>query len=104
MSENATRQALRAKLASLPRPKATEFELEELPSEVAETTDTNGITQEDQDEIDRRKQEAVDAAAAADFRRQSSAYQRSLPRPKFVDYTALSHPPRHRSLTPSKQA
>ena len=90
MSENATRQALRAKLASLPRPKATEFELEELPSEVAETTDTNGITQEDQDEIDRREQDAVDAAAAADFKRQSSAYQRSLPRPKFVDYTALT--------------
>lgn len=84
-----SKAALRAKLASLPKPKATSWELEELPSETAETT-APAVTQEDQEEIDRRAAEAQEAARSAEFKRQSTPYQRSLPRPRVVDYASLA--------------
>lgn len=89
-AENATRQALRAKLASLPRPKETDWELEVLPSEQDEAVGESTADREDQDEIDRRERETREAAAAAEFKRQTQVYQRSLPRPLTVDYNSLA--------------
>lgn len=84
-----SKASLRAKLASLPKPKATNWELEELPSETAESM-APSLTREDQEDIDRRAAEAQEAARLAEFKRQSTPYQRSLPRPRIVDYAALT--------------
>ena len=89
-ADSLLRQSLRAKLTSLPKPKATEWELEEFPSETSEEVVQDSVSREDQEDIDRRAIEARQAAAAADFKRQSTVYQRSLPRPKTIDYTALA--------------
>ncbi|EXJ74982.1 pre-mRNA-splicing factor cef1 [Cladophialophora psammophila CBS 110553] len=90
LAENAARQSVRAKLASLPKPKETEWELEVLPSEQEEATGGAALEREDQDEIDERERQAREAAAAAEFRRQTQVYQRALPRPTTVDYDALA--------------
>ncbi|RMZ87857.1 hypothetical protein DV736_g4911, partial [Chaetothyriales sp. CBS 134916] len=91
-AENMHRQMLRAKLASLPKPKATEWELEELPTETAESSTSVGPGQaEDQEEIDARARALREAEAAAEFKRQSTVYQRGLPRPKTVDYESLAN-------------
>jgi pre-mRNA-splicing factor CDC5/CEF1 len=87
--ENLLRQSLRTKLSSLPRPKEQEWELEELPSERAETNGDGHVTEEDAAELDRRREEAKRLAAAAEFKRQTQAYQRSLPRPRQVNYEAM---------------
>ncbi|RMZ76525.1 hypothetical protein DV738_g4911, partial [Chaetothyriales sp. CBS 135597] len=91
-AENIHRQLLRAKLASLPKPKATEWELEELPSETTADPSTSASLgqAEDQEEIDARARARQEAEAAAEFKRQSSVYQRDLPRPKIVDYASLA--------------
>ncbi|KAJ9649875.1 Pre-mRNA-splicing factor cef1 [Neophaeococcomyces mojaviensis] len=83
-----TKAALRAKLASLPRPKATEFELE-LPEEQQEPSNAEASEREDQEEIDRRTRQAEEAAAALEFARQTQVIQRSLPRPRQVDAKSL---------------
>jgi pre-mRNA-splicing factor CDC5/CEF1 len=101
-ADSLLRQSIRAKLASLPRPKATEWELEELPSETSEQVATGILSREDQEDIDRRELAARQATAAAEFKRQSTVYQRSLPRPKRIDYTALSS--RASSITDPIQA
>ncbi|KAK5939288.1 Pre-mRNA-splicing factor cef1 [Knufia obscura] len=82
------KSALRAKLASLPRPKATEFELE-LPDEQIEPVAPTTAEIEDQEEIDRRAREAADAEAAAEFKRQTQVLQRDLPRPRAIDHKQL---------------
>lgn len=83
------RQQLRAKLSSLPKPKETEWELEELPSIPDESAGPTKAEVEDAAEVDRRRKAAEEAAAAAEFKRQSQAYQRGLPRPIFVDVALL---------------
>jgi len=95
LAENTTRQSLRAKLSSLPKPKEMEFELEEMPSESAEFGGDISMVEEDQEEIDRRDREAREAAAAAEFKRQSQVYQRSLPRPRDLDVGALMYQAKH---------
>ncbi len=88
--ENLLRQSLRAKLSSLPRPKEQEWELEELPSESVETDGKGQATEEDAAELDRRRAEAERLAAVAEFRRQTQVFQRSLPRPRHIDYDAMA--------------
>lgn len=90
LAENANRSALRAKLASLPKPKETEWELEVLPTEQEELAERERSELEDQEEVDRRNQEAREAAAAAEFQRQTQVYKRSLPRPTRIDYNKLA--------------
>lgn len=90
LAQNEVRNSLRAKLASLPKPKETDFELELAPSEQAESAAQVAQYQEDQEEIDRRERQAQEAAAAAEFKRQTQVYQRGLPRPAAVDYTSLA--------------
>ncbi|KAJ5674246.1 Pre-mRNA-splicing factor cef1 [Penicillium macrosclerotiorum] len=89
MHENFMRQSIRSKLSSLPKPKETEWELEELPSEAAEPSAAIELTEEDAAERDRREKEAREQAAQAEFKRQSQAYQRGLPRPMVLDLDAL---------------
>lgn len=89
LADKSIRQQLRAKLSSLPRPKETEWELEELPSETSEPSGQTETNEEDAAELDRREMEARQAAAAAEFKRQPQAYQRSLPRSEIVDYDMM---------------
>ncbi|KAJ5770084.1 uncharacterized protein N7511_002135 [Penicillium nucicola] len=87
--ENLTRQQMRSKLASLPKPRETEWDLEELPSETAESGAAMELSEEDAAERDRREREAKEVAAKAEFKRQSQVYQRGLPRPAVLDLNAL---------------
>jgi len=89
--EITARQTLRTKLSSLPKPKETEWEFEELPSEAVETNGDAEPSHEDQEEIDRREREMKEAAAAAEFKRQTQVFQRSLPRPPKVNYQTMLH-------------
>ena len=86
LAENSVRRQLRAKLSSLPKPKETDWELEELPSESAEPNGHAEISEEDAADRDRKIKKAREAAVAAEFRRQTQVYQRSLPRPALVNY------------------
>ncbi|KAJ5205753.1 hypothetical protein N7491_003622 [Penicillium cf. griseofulvum] len=89
MHENFTRQQMRSKLASLPKPKEADWVLEDIPSESAEPTAAVEISEEDAAERDRRNNEAREKAAKAEFKRQSQVYQRGLPRPAVLDLNAL---------------
>jgi pre-mRNA-splicing factor CDC5/CEF1 len=89
MHENFMRQSIRSKLSALPKPKESEWELEELPSETAEPAAAVELSAEDAAERDRREEEARQKAAQAEFKRQSQAYQRGLPRPAVLDLDAL---------------
>ncbi|KAJ5670113.1 Pre-mRNA-splicing factor cef1 [Penicillium maclennaniae] len=90
MHENFMRQSIRSKLSALPKPKESEWELEELPSETAEPAAAVELSAEDAAERDRREEEARQKAAEAEFKRQSQAYQRGLPRPAVLDLDALN--------------
>lgn len=94
LREQATRNSVRGKLASLPKPKETEWELE-LPEdrdEVAAPTEKMG---EDAAERDRRNAAAAEAAAYAEFKRQTQVVQKGLPRPKVIDVEAMLSRARH---------
>ncbi|KAJ5506104.1 hypothetical protein N7453_005061 [Penicillium expansum] len=88
MHENFTRQQMRSKLASLPKPKESQWDFD-TPSETAEPTISEEISEEDASERDRRNNEAREKAAKAEFKRQSQVYQRGLPRPAVLDLNAL---------------
>ncbi|KAI9713173.1 MAG: Pre-mRNA-splicing factor cef1 [Bogoriella megaspora] len=87
LRENATRKNLASKLAALPKPKETDFELE-LPDE-QEVSTTTQTRQEDASERDRRNKLLQEAAEQAEFRRQTQVVQKALPRPKVVDINAM---------------
>lgn len=87
--EQISKASLRAKLSSLPKPKAVSWEFEEIPDETAEPA-KESISREDQEDIDRRRREAEERDRLAQFKRESSVFQKSLPRPKVFDYTAAS--------------
>ncbi|KKK22406.1 hypothetical protein ARAM_001435 [Aspergillus rambellii] len=89
MQENLSRQSIRSKLAALPKPKETEWELEELPDEAAEPGTATEYVEEDSAERDRREREARERAAEAEHKRQTQVYQRALPRPSVLDIDAL---------------
>lgn len=90
LQEQATRSALRGKLSSLPKPKETDFELD-LPEEQTELSlaQAEALEQEDSAARDRRIAALAEAAALADFKRQSRVVQKGLPRPKAIDIDAL---------------
>ena len=87
-AEQAARSSLRGKLASLPKPKETEWELE-LPDEQEEVQVSDEQLKEDAALRDQRNAELAEAAALADFKRQSQVVQKGLPRPKVVDVEAM---------------
>jgi pre-mRNA-splicing factor CDC5/CEF1 len=87
LHENAKRQNLKSKLASLPKPKEESWEFE-LPDEQAEAMEVE-ISEEDAAERDRRNRERKEAAERAEFARQSQVVQKFLPRPSAVDLDAM---------------
>ncbi|KAK4543526.1 Pre-mRNA-splicing factor cef1 [Oleoguttula mirabilis] len=89
LREQAERGSLRSKLAGLPKPKETEWELE-LPEERDETLAANGqLSGEDAAARDQRNAALVHAAALREFRRQTQTVQKGLPRPTVVNVDAL---------------
>ena len=89
MREQATRNTLRGKLSSLPKPQQTEWELEAAPEDREETAADLELSSEDAAVRDKRNAEIAHAAALADFKRQTKVVQRGLPRPKVVDFKAM---------------
>ncbi|KAI5363021.1 putative SANT/Myb domain, Homeobox-like domain superfamily protein [Septoria linicola] len=89
LSQQASRSTLRGKLASLPKPQQTEFELEALPEERDEVAHAAQMAAEDASIRDARNAELKRAQELADFKRQTKVVQKGLPRPKIVDVSAL---------------
>ncbi|KAL3955568.1 hypothetical protein ACCO45_011131 [Purpureocillium lilacinum] len=88
MRELAGRNELRAGLASLPKPKDTEWEFE-IPDEQQEAAMTEEARQEDAAERDRRERERKAAEEELERRRRTQVMQRNLPRPTTVDVSSL---------------
>ena len=89
LHDDFVRRSIRGQLSSLPKPKETEWELEELPSYHEEVTATVEVSEEDAAERDRKEREVRERAAQAELKRQTQVYQRSLPRPSVLDVDAL---------------
>lgn len=87
MRELSLRHQLKQRLASLPKPKETEWELE-LPEEQQEPK-TQEQLEEDAAERDRRERELREARELLERRRRTQVMQRDLPRAAEVDYDAL---------------
>ncbi|KAI9171233.1 Pre-mRNA splicing factor CEF1 [Paramyrothecium foliicola] len=88
MRESANRGQLRSGLASLPKPKDTEWEFE-IPEEEKEIARTQEMREEDAAERDRRERERRAAEEALERRRRTQVMQRELPRPLIVDFPSL---------------
>lgn len=88
MREIADRNQLRAGLASLPKPKDTEWEFE-IPDDQDETALADEARQEDAAERDRRERERRAAEEELERRRRTQVMQRNLPRPAVVDVDGL---------------
>ncbi|PNY29675.1 Pre-mRNA splicing factor CEF1 [Tolypocladium capitatum] len=84
----ALRNRLRTGLASLPKPKDTEWEFE-IPDEEKESAATEEARQEDAAERDRRERERRAAEEELELRRRTQVLQLGLPRPQVVDLTHL---------------
>lgn len=90
LREQATKNSLRGKLASLPKPKETEWELE-LPEDREEVTASfDAVTEEDAAIRDARNAQLAEAAALAEFSKQTQVVRKGLPRPKVVDVEAMA--------------
>ncbi|KAL6860170.1 Pre-mRNA-splicing factor cef1 [Amphichorda felina] len=88
MREHALKHQLKSGLASLPKPKDTEWEFE-IPDEQQEPTRADGLTEEDAAERDRRQRERRAAEEALELRRRTQVMQRELPRPLVVDLPTM---------------
>jgi pre-mRNA-splicing factor CDC5/CEF1 len=88
LREMSMRHMVKQGLASLPKPKDTEWELE-LPEEQQETTNTEELSEEDAELRDRRNRQIREAQEAAEFKRRTQVMQLGLPRPSTVDVDAL---------------
>lgn len=88
LQRDAIKNSLRGKLASLPKPKETEWELE-LPEEQQELTRDGQLGVEDAAIRDERNEQLRLAAEREEFKRQTQVIQRSLPRPEVVDVDAM---------------
>ena len=88
LREMSMKHQLKAGLASLPKPKDTDWELE-LPEEQQETLDIQELSEEDAAIRDRRVRQLREAQEALDFKRRTQVIQRGLPRPAVVDVGAL---------------
>lgn len=82
------KNSLKAGLASLPKPKDTEWELE-LPEEQQENFGVQELSEEDAELRDRRNQQIREAREQLEFKRRTQVLQRGLPRPSVIDINAL---------------
>ncbi|KAL0471628.1 pre-mRNA-splicing factor cef-1 [Neurospora intermedia] len=87
MREMSIRHQLKQGLASLPKPKETEWELE-LPDDQQEPNTAEQL-EEDAAERDRREREIREARELLERKRRTQVMQRDLPRPVQVDYQSL---------------
>ena len=88
MREQAAKLSLRSRLANLPKPKETEWELA-LPEEREEILASAELGEEDAAVRDARNAQLAEAAVLANFKRQTQVVQKGLPRPKVIDVEAL---------------
>ena len=84
----AMKHQLQQSLASLPKPKDTEWELE-LPETQEEFGGMEELSEEDAELRDRRARQIREAQEKLDFARRTQAVQKGLPRPTVVDINAL---------------
>jgi pre-mRNA-splicing factor CDC5/CEF1 len=87
MRELSLRHQLKQRLAALPKPKETEWELE-LPEDQQEPMTAEQL-EEDAAERDRREREIREAQELLERKRRTQVMQRDLPRAVSVDYAAL---------------
>uniref|UniRef100_A0A8H7TW07 Pre-mRNA splicing factor component Cdc5p/Cef1 C-terminal domain-containing protein n=1 Tax=Bionectria ochroleuca TaxID=29856 RepID=A0A8H7TW07_BIOOC len=88
MHDLALRKSVRSSLASLPKPKDSEWEFE-IPDEEAESKSNDNLQEEDAAERDRRNEERRAAEEALELRRRTQVMQKSLPRPLLVDLPTM---------------
>ncbi|KAF3483035.1 pre-mRNA splicing factor cef-1 [Arthroderma uncinatum] len=89
MRESFARRSLKSQLSSLPKPKETEWELEEMPSEKPVPAASTEISEEDASERDMRNRLAAEKAAEVEFKRQTRVYREGFPRPTSVNIKHL---------------
>jgi pre-mRNA-splicing factor CDC5/CEF1 len=88
LRDMAMKHQLKQGLASLPKPKDTEWELE-LPEEQQELMGTEELSEEDAELRDRRNREIREAQELLESKRRTQVLQRGLPRPAIVDINKL---------------
>jgi pre-mRNA-splicing factor CDC5/CEF1 len=88
LRDMALKHQLKQGLASLPKPKDYEWELD-LPDEQQESIGVEELSEEDAELRDRRARQIREAQEKLDFARRTQAVQRGLPRPTVVDIDAL---------------
>jgi len=88
LRDMALKHKLKQGLASLPKPKDSEWELE-LPEEQDESMGVQELSEEDAELRDRRARQIREAQEKLDFARRTQAVQRGLPRPTVIDIEAL---------------
>lgn len=87
MREMSVKRSLKQGLASLPKPKESDWELE-APDDQMEVAATDGL-EEDSEERDRRERQIREAQEALERKRRTQVMQKELPRPDTVDIDAL---------------
>lgn len=88
LREAATKRQLKQGLASLPKPKDTEWDLV-LPEEEEEAAGSLEVSEEDAAIRDRRNREIREAQELLEKKRRTQVMQRSLPRPITIDIDAM---------------
>ncbi|GAW14599.1 hypothetical protein ANO14919_040020 [Xylariales sp. No.14919] len=88
LRELSIRHQLKQGLASLPKPKETEWELE-LPEGQQEIVPSDDL-EEDSEVRDQRERAIREAQEQLEFKRRTQVMQKGLPRPEFVDLEALT--------------
>merc|ERR1711939_1012101 len=88
LREMSMKHKLKQGLASLPKPKDVEWELE-LPEEQQELIGTEGLSEEDAAIRDERNRLIREAQEAIEFKRRTQVMQKGLPRPTALDISAL---------------
>jgi len=88
LHEMSLKHKLKQGLASLPKPKDTEWELE-LPEEQQESAGMEELSEEDAEIRDRRNRQIREAQEHAEFKRRTQVMQRGLPRSLAVDVDAM---------------
>jgi len=88
LAEMAMKHKVKQGLASLPKPKETEWDLE-LPEEQQESTAIEELSEEDAEIRDRRNRQIREAQEKIEFNRRTQVMQKNLPRALAVDIDAI---------------
>jgi pre-mRNA-splicing factor CDC5/CEF1 len=89
VQQKSLRTDLLSKLAALPKPKETEWELELPEEQDEEAASSANASKEDASVRDQRERLAREAREREEFQSQSQVIQRRLPRPRIIDWNAL---------------